>query len=298
MTVCMVTMAVALPAVMGRVNAPARRAQAGVVVQGLAWALLLLSGLAAPGSLADRALSTLAMAGIAGGLALSASAFDLWCGRDGRSPLAAGDRHRHAARLLHRLLELSVPGRLGQWPADAADGVVRRDRVAQARRRGRTLALAARRRPAGADGRHARARHPRRVLHRELSHLPRAASGELRLRGDRQRDHGAVADGRAARASRRGGARARAARHRRRPDRRAQPQRLDEPRRDRAGGERALWLPGGGADDRPRPLQADQRHPRPCRRRPGADVRRPRPARRRCARATSSAATAARSSAS
>jgi hypothetical protein len=90
MTVCMVTMAVALPAVMGRVNAPARRAQVGVVLQGLAWALLLLSGLAARGSLADRLLSTLAMAGIAGGLALSASAFDLWCVRDGRSrwPLA------------------------------------------------------------------------------------------------------------------------------------------------------------------------------------------------------------------
>jgi len=85
MTVCMVTMAVALPAVMGRVNAPARRAQAGVVLQGLAWALLLLSGLAVRGSLTDRVLSTLAMAGIAGGLALSASAFDLWCGRDGRS---------------------------------------------------------------------------------------------------------------------------------------------------------------------------------------------------------------------
>src|SRR6185295_5063335 len=85
MTVCMVTMAVALPAVMGRVNAPARRAQAGVVVQGLAWALLLLSGLAVRGSLTDRVLSTLAMAGIAGGLALSASAFDLWCGRGGRS---------------------------------------------------------------------------------------------------------------------------------------------------------------------------------------------------------------------
>ena len=45
MTVCMVTMAVALPAVMGQVNEPARRAQAGVVVQGIAWALLLMSGL-------------------------------------------------------------------------------------------------------------------------------------------------------------------------------------------------------------------------------------------------------------
>ena len=46
MTVCMVTMAIALPAVMGQVNAPARRAQAGVLLQGSGWALLLLSGLA------------------------------------------------------------------------------------------------------------------------------------------------------------------------------------------------------------------------------------------------------------
>ena len=81
MTVCMVTMAIALPAVMGPVSAPARRAQAGVVVQGIAWALLLLSGFAVSGSLTDRALSTLAMAGIAGGLALNTAAFELWCGR-------------------------------------------------------------------------------------------------------------------------------------------------------------------------------------------------------------------------
>jgi diguanylate cyclase (GGDEF)-like protein len=81
MTICMVTMAVALPAVMGPVNEAARRAQAGVVVQGIAWAMLLMSGLAESGSLTDRALSTLAMAGITGGLALNAAAFDLWCGR-------------------------------------------------------------------------------------------------------------------------------------------------------------------------------------------------------------------------
>ena len=81
MTVCMVTMAVALPAVMGRVNEPARRAQAGVVLQGLGWALLLMSGLAERGSMSDRALSTAAMAGITFGLALNAAAFDLWCGR-------------------------------------------------------------------------------------------------------------------------------------------------------------------------------------------------------------------------
>jgi diguanylate cyclase (GGDEF)-like protein len=89
MTVCMVTMAVALPAVMGRVNEPARRAQAGVVVQGIAWALLLISALATGGSATDRILSTLAMAGISAGLALNASAFDLWCGRatESRMPL-------------------------------------------------------------------------------------------------------------------------------------------------------------------------------------------------------------------
>ncbi len=84
MTVCMVTMAIALPAVMGQVNAPARRAQAGVLLQGSGWAMLLLSGLVAAGSVADRTLSTLAMAGIAGGLALNTAAFDLWCGRTPR----------------------------------------------------------------------------------------------------------------------------------------------------------------------------------------------------------------------
>lgn len=89
MTVCMVTMAIALPAVMGQVNEPARRAQAGVVLQGAGWALLLMSGLVDGGSASDRALSTLAMAGIAAGLALNATAFDLWCGRvpQGRLPL-------------------------------------------------------------------------------------------------------------------------------------------------------------------------------------------------------------------
>ena len=81
MTVCMVTMAIALPPVMGRVGAPARCAQAGVVVQGIAWALLLTSGLVESGSAADRALSTLAMTGMGAGLALNAAAFDLWCGR-------------------------------------------------------------------------------------------------------------------------------------------------------------------------------------------------------------------------
>ena len=81
LTISMLTMAVALPAVMGDVNAAARRAQAGVGLQALGWLLLLASELAVTGSLVDRALSTLSMAGIAGGLAFNAKAFDLWCGR-------------------------------------------------------------------------------------------------------------------------------------------------------------------------------------------------------------------------
>jgi diguanylate cyclase (GGDEF)-like protein len=80
-TVTMVTMAISLPAVMGHVNAPARRAQLGVALQAAGWALLLTSGMAEPGRWLDRALSTLSMACIAGGLALNATAFDIWCGR-------------------------------------------------------------------------------------------------------------------------------------------------------------------------------------------------------------------------
>lgn len=81
LTVSMLTMAVALPAVMGQVNTAARRAQGGVILQALGWVLLLLSGVVAPGSWADRSLSTLSMAAIAGGLAMNATAFDLWSGR-------------------------------------------------------------------------------------------------------------------------------------------------------------------------------------------------------------------------
>ena len=80
-TVSMVTMAVALPAVMGRVNAAARRAQVGVILQAAGWMMLLLSGTVEPGSATDRALSTISMFGIAAGLAQLATAFDLWCGR-------------------------------------------------------------------------------------------------------------------------------------------------------------------------------------------------------------------------
>jgi diguanylate cyclase (GGDEF)-like protein len=89
MTVCMVTMAVALPAVMGEVDEPARRAQLGVVLQGVAWALLLCSSLTEPRSIVDRLLSSGAMAGMASGLALNASAFDLWCGRTSSSRIPA-----------------------------------------------------------------------------------------------------------------------------------------------------------------------------------------------------------------
>lgn len=89
LTLSMLTIAVALPWVMGRVNAAARRAQAGVALQAMGWVLLLLSGMVEPGSGMDRTLSTLSMAGIGGGLALNATAFDLWCGRavPGRAPL-------------------------------------------------------------------------------------------------------------------------------------------------------------------------------------------------------------------
>jgi diguanylate cyclase (GGDEF)-like protein len=89
LTVSMITMAVALPAVMGQVNAAARRAQTGVGLQALGWLLLLASETAVTGSWADRALSTLSMAGIAGGLAFNAKAFDLWCGRSASSRLPA-----------------------------------------------------------------------------------------------------------------------------------------------------------------------------------------------------------------
>ncbi len=81
MTLNMLTMAVALPYFMGQVNRPARRAQAGIVLQTAGWVLLLLSSVCEPGGWMDRLLSTLSMACIAGGMAFNAVAFDLWCGR-------------------------------------------------------------------------------------------------------------------------------------------------------------------------------------------------------------------------
>lgn len=82
MTLTLLTIAGALLAVMSKVNLAARRAQTGIVLQALGWVLLLTSGVVDAGSLSDRVLSTLAMAGIAGGLTYNAIAFDLWCGRD------------------------------------------------------------------------------------------------------------------------------------------------------------------------------------------------------------------------
>jgi diguanylate cyclase (GGDEF)-like protein len=81
MTLNMLVMAAALPYFMGRVNQTAHRAQAGILMQTAGWVLLLLSSQFPPQSLMDRLLSTLSMACIAGGMALNAAAFDLWCGR-------------------------------------------------------------------------------------------------------------------------------------------------------------------------------------------------------------------------
>ena len=81
LTVSMLTMAVALPSVMGLVSAAAKQAQLGIALQAAGWVFLLLSGMVEAGSWNDRALSTLAMAGIAGGLAFNAIAFHIWCGR-------------------------------------------------------------------------------------------------------------------------------------------------------------------------------------------------------------------------
>ncbi|WP_298835260.1 hypothetical protein [uncultured Piscinibacter sp.] len=77
----LVTMAVVLPAVMGRVNALARRAQWSAALQAMGWVLILLSGLVERGAWADRLLSSAAMAAMASSLALLGEAFDRWCGR-------------------------------------------------------------------------------------------------------------------------------------------------------------------------------------------------------------------------
>lgn len=89
LTLNLFTMAVALPAVMGKVNAAARRAQVGVVLQALGWGLLLLSGLTVAGGWRDRLLSSGSMACLAGSLALLGTAFNLWCGRAAHDRLPA-----------------------------------------------------------------------------------------------------------------------------------------------------------------------------------------------------------------
>jgi len=76
----LITMAMALPAVMGRVDAPARRAQAATALQALGWVLILASGLVERSGWLDRLLSSLSMASLGTSFAVLGSAFALWCG--------------------------------------------------------------------------------------------------------------------------------------------------------------------------------------------------------------------------
>lgn len=82
MTLNLLAITAALWSVMGKVSLAARRAQIGTLLQTVGWVLLMASGLVAPGSALDRALSTLAIGGIGAGVAYYAAAFDLWCGRE------------------------------------------------------------------------------------------------------------------------------------------------------------------------------------------------------------------------
>lgn len=81
MTLSMVTMALALFAVMDGANRAARFAQVSAGLQACGWVLLLASGFAAPLSATDVMLSTLSMACISASFACSAAAFELWAGR-------------------------------------------------------------------------------------------------------------------------------------------------------------------------------------------------------------------------
>ena len=81
MTLSLVTMALALFAVMDGSNRAARFAQVSAGLQACGWSLLLASGSAAPLSATDVILSTLSMACISGSFAFSAAAFELWAGR-------------------------------------------------------------------------------------------------------------------------------------------------------------------------------------------------------------------------
>ncbi len=89
LTINLVTMAVALPAVMGRVDAPARRAQIGVMLHAAGWGLLLLSGQFQDWTWADQLISTASMACLAASLALLGTAFNLWCGRPAHDRMPA-----------------------------------------------------------------------------------------------------------------------------------------------------------------------------------------------------------------
>jgi len=81
MTLTMVTMALALFAVMDGADRAARFAQVSAGLQACGWSLLLASGSVAPYSIGDVILSTLSMACISGSFACSAAAFELWAGR-------------------------------------------------------------------------------------------------------------------------------------------------------------------------------------------------------------------------
>jgi diguanylate cyclase (GGDEF)-like protein len=92
MTLTMVTMALALFAVMDGADRAARFAQISAGVQACGWMLLLASGSAVPLSATDVVLSTLSMACISGSFACSAAAFELWAGRKAihRTPAVLG----------------------------------------------------------------------------------------------------------------------------------------------------------------------------------------------------------------
>ena len=86
----LITIAVALPAVMGKVNVGARWAQWAMGLQATGWVFLLSSGLVPADRWSDRVLSSLAMACLAGSLTCVGSAFDYWCGRQPRWQALAG----------------------------------------------------------------------------------------------------------------------------------------------------------------------------------------------------------------
>lgn len=77
----LLTAAVALPAVMGRVGGAARRAQWACALQASGWVLIIASGLVERDGPVDRMLATASMASMAASLALLGGAFERWCGR-------------------------------------------------------------------------------------------------------------------------------------------------------------------------------------------------------------------------